>query len=67
MLMCFTDSSALFLAGNAFINPFEHLSHEETKRMVQGYLAYLNDNTGLISNPGIKVNRCFLFTNSWGF
>lgn len=47
------DTSTFFLSASAFIHPFEHLIQDETKRMVQGYLAFLNDNTNLISNPGI--------------
>ncbi|KAI0241312.1 VWFA and cache domain-containing protein 1 [Lamellibrachia satsuma] len=48
------DSSALFLAAIAFQKPFEHLTHDVTKRTVLGYLAYLKDNTNLISNPGVR-------------
>lgn len=48
------DISTVFLAANSFINPFEHLSQEETRRMVQGYIAFLKDNTRLIQNPGLK-------------
>lgn len=47
------DVSTFFLTASAFVHPFDHLIQDETKRMVQGYLAYLNDNTNLISNPGI--------------
>lgn len=50
------DTSTFFLSASAFIHPFEHLIQDETKRMVQGYLAFLNDNTNLISNPGILVS-----------
>ncbi|ELT96782.1 hypothetical protein CAPTEDRAFT_225126 [Capitella teleta] len=51
------DASSLFLSAGAFQLPFEHLSQTlgpETKLMVQGYLAYLNDNLNLIRNPGMK-------------
>ena len=51
----FIDSSALFLAANSFKKPYEYLSQKETKKMVQVYLAYLNDNTFFITNPGIRV------------
>lgn len=51
------DISTVFLAANSFINPFEHLSQEETRRMVQGYIAFLKDNTRLIQNPGLKVSN----------
>jgi len=51
-----TDSGTVFLSSRAFHSPFEYLNHEEVKRMVQGYLAYLNDGTNLISNPGIWVS-----------
>ena len=54
-LILFTDSSSLFLSANSFKKPYEYLSHEETKKMVQVYLTYLNDNTDLINNPGIRV------------
>ena len=50
------DTSALFLAARSFTRPFEYISQHETKRMVQGYLAYINDNTKLINNPVIKVS-----------
>jgi hypothetical protein len=42
------------------MRPLEYLKHEEVKRMVQGYLAYLNDVTSLISNPGILVSNMFM-------
>ncbi|KAK0046626.1 VWFA and cache domain-containing protein 1 isoform X1 [Biomphalaria pfeifferi] len=48
------DMSTVFLSANSFINPFEHLSEEETKRSVQSYIAYLKDDTRLITNPGLK-------------
>lgn len=53
---CILDASTFFLTASAFVHPFDHLIQDETKRMVQGYLAYLNDNTNLISNPGILVS-----------
>ncbi|XP_064604512.1 VWFA and cache domain-containing protein 1-like [Liolophura sinensis] len=46
--------SSLFLSASSFKEPYEHLSQQETKRMVKGYLAYLKDNTRLIANPGLK-------------
>ena len=49
------EQSALFLAANSFKKPFEHLSQDETKKMVQVYLTYLSDHTELIANPGIRV------------
>jgi len=55
MFYLYVDGSAVFLSTAAFIHPFEHVSNNETKRMVQSYLAYLSDNTNLISNPGILV------------
>ena len=69
------DISALFLAAIAFQKPYEHLSQDETKRTVLGYLAYLKDNTDLISNPGVRasVHCSVLFTDhsfptfSWFF
>ncbi|KAH9496303.1 VWFA and cache domain-containing protein 1 [Bulinus truncatus] len=48
------DLSTVFLSASSFINPFEHLSEEETKRSVQSYIAYLKDDTRLITNPGLK-------------
>ncbi|CAL1540838.1 unnamed protein product [Lymnaea stagnalis] len=48
------DLSTVFLSANSFVNPFEHLSEEETKRSVQSYIAYLKDDTRLITNPGLK-------------
>ncbi|XP_033103553.1 VWFA and cache domain-containing protein 1-like [Anneissia japonica] len=47
-------SGTLMLAASSFNSPYQHISQEETKHVVQGYLAYLNDNTMLISNPGFK-------------
>ncbi|XP_071952059.1 VWFA and cache domain-containing protein 1-like [Antedon mediterranea] len=48
-------SGTLMLASSSFISPYQHISQDETKRVVQGYIAYLNDYTMLISNPGIKL------------
>lgn len=48
------EISTVFLSPSSFINPFEHLSQEETKRSIQSYLAYLKDDTRLITNPGLK-------------
>ncbi|XP_012946227.1 VWFA and cache domain-containing protein 1 isoform X2 [Aplysia californica] len=48
------DLSTVFLSANSFINPFEHISQQETKRTVQSYIAYLKDDTRLITNPGLK-------------
>lgn len=45
------------LAAGSFSSPYEHLSQPETKRMVEHYTAYLSDNTRLIANPGLKVNK----------
>ena len=58
--LLFPESSTVFLSANSFINPFEHLSQGVNKRMVQSYVAYLKDDTRLISNPGLKVcsERC---------
>ncbi|CAG5123241.1 unnamed protein product, partial [Candidula unifasciata] len=49
------DVTTVFLSANSFLNPFEHLSEEETKRSVQSYIAYLKDDTRLITNPGLKT------------
>ena len=49
------DTSSVFLSANSFINPFEHLSEEETRHTVQSYIAFLKDDTRLIKNPGLKV------------
>ena len=56
VLCVLADSCALFLSAVAFQKPYEHLSQDETKRTVLGYLAYLKDNTNLISNPGVRVS-----------
>ncbi|KAL8604767.1 hypothetical protein ACOMHN_017726 [Nucella lapillus] len=48
--------STVYLSPSSFVDPFEHLSEEETKRSVQSYLAYLKDDTRLITNPGLKVS-----------
>ncbi|XP_061168196.1 VWFA and cache domain-containing protein 1-like [Saccostrea echinata] len=50
-----TDTSTVFLSAKSFLDPFEHLSNLETKRMVQNYVAYLKDDTRLITNPGLKM------------
>ena len=50
-----TDSSTLMLSPAGFTSPFEHLDQDETKLPVEAYIAFLNDNTGLIATPGIKV------------
>jgi len=49
-----TETSALFLSASSFVRPYEHLSQQETKRMVQGYLAYFHDNTELLKHPVIR-------------
>ncbi|XP_046344826.2 VWFA and cache domain-containing protein 1-like [Haliotis rufescens] len=49
------DISTVFMSPSSFVSPFEHLSQEENKRTVQMYLAYLKDDTRLITNPGLKV------------
>ncbi|XP_076463028.1 VWFA and cache domain-containing protein 1-like [Babylonia areolata] len=48
------EISTVYLSPSSFVDPFEHLSEEETKRSVQSYLAYLKDDTRLITNPGLK-------------
>ncbi|XP_022243736.1 VWFA and cache domain-containing protein 1-like isoform X1 [Limulus polyphemus] len=48
------ESSTLFLSASCFLSPFEYLTSNETKNKVQGYVAYLNDKTKLIANPGLK-------------
>jgi hypothetical protein len=55
-----SEISTVFLSPSSFVNPFEHLTQQETKRSVQSYLAYLKDETRLITNPGLKVNTDFL-------
>ncbi|KAH3694838.1 hypothetical protein DPMN_082279 [Dreissena polymorpha] len=49
-----TASSTVFLSANSFVQPFEHLNSGMNRRMVQSYVAYLTDDTRLISNPGFK-------------
>nr|XP_022322709.1 LOW QUALITY PROTEIN: VWFA and cache domain-containing protein 1-like [Crassostrea virginica] len=49
-----SNTSTVFLSPKSFLDPFEHLSNLETKRMVQNYVAYLKDDTRLITNPGLK-------------
>lgn len=56
-----SDTSTVFLSPKSFLDPFEHLSNLETKRMVQNYVAYLKDDTRLITNPGLKVRSVLLF------
>lgn len=57
------EISTVFLSPSSFLNPFEHLSEEETKRSIQSYLAYLKDDTRLITNPGLKVIVSFFNFN----
>ncbi|KAL5022166.1 hypothetical protein ScPMuIL_001321 [Solemya velum] len=52
--MATLGSSTVFLSAESFQKPYEHLSQEETKRMVQMYMAFLQDDTLLIMNPGLK-------------
>ena len=52
----YAETSAVFLAPSCFVRPFEHLVEQETKRSVQSYLAFLKDDTRLITNPGLKVH-----------
>lgn len=69
MFCVLTEISTVFLSPSSFINPFEHLSEEETKRSVQSYLAYLKDDTRLITNPGLKVksiNRAYFKLWAYG-
>ena len=55
LLYVCAEISTVYLSPSSFVDPFEHLSEEETKRSVQSYLAYLKDDTRLITNPGLKV------------
>lgn len=47
--------SSLFLSARCFQESFRHLSEEETRAMAQAYIAYINDATRLIANPGLKA------------
>lgn len=62
-----SDTSTVFLSAKSFLDPFEHLSNMETKRMVQNYVAYLKDDTRLITNPGLKVTTHFGYLYFTGF
>jgi hypothetical protein len=48
------DTSTLFLSAKAFVRPYEHLGQEETKKFIQGYMAYLKDSTKLINYLRIR-------------
>ncbi|CAG2118573.1 unnamed protein product, partial [Medioppia subpectinata] len=48
------ETATLFLSSKAFISPFANDMLEESTHIVQRYMAYLNDNTKLIANPGLK-------------
>ncbi len=50
-----TETATLFLSSNAFLSPYYFNRQEESTLTVQRYMAYLNDNTKLIANPGLKV------------
>ncbi len=47
-------SGTIFLTPSAFSSPHQDLQ-EELAGTFQSYLAYLNDRTGLISNPGLAT------------
>ena len=49
------DSSTVFLSANSFVNPFQHISQQETKRTVQSYITYLQVTSS-------KACRCNTFT-----
>ncbi|XP_054157249.1 VWFA and cache domain-containing protein 1-like [Oppia nitens] len=48
------ETATLFIPSKAFLSPFANDMQEETTHVVQRYMAYLNDNTKLIANPGFK-------------
>lgn len=49
-----TETATLFLSSRAFLSPYNNDRLDETTLMVQRYMAFLNDNTKLIANPGLK-------------
>ncbi len=49
------SGAALFLAANAFSSPRQDLQGKLAANW-RRYLAYLNDRTGLVSNPGLAAN-----------
>lgn len=53
----FTETGVLFLSASCFQSPFEHLNHEEVSPLAaKSYMAYINDNTRLLANPGLKAS-----------
>lgn len=48
------------LSPEAFINPYEYQSVEETERKVQQYTDYISGD--ISTNPGIKVKQNHFYT-----
>ncbi|XP_060536991.1 VWFA and cache domain-containing protein 1 [Cylas formicarius] len=48
------DVASLYLSRSCFQSPFSASRTTQDKLIVQGYLAYLKDDTGLLINPGLK-------------
>ncbi|RWS12904.1 VWFA and cache domain-containing protein 1-like protein [Dinothrombium tinctorium] len=49
------ESSSLFLSPSSFQSPYRFVIESETGENVQRMMAYLNDNSKLIGNPGLKT------------
>ena len=56
MVIFIIETATLFLPLSSFVSPYNQLQQEETPQMVQRYMAYINDKTKLIINPGFKVS-----------
>ncbi|KAI1280521.1 VWFA and cache domain-containing protein 1 [Halotydeus destructor] len=50
------DTSALFLSAQCFKPSVRFISDEEDSQAIQRFIAYMNDHTKLLSNPGLKTN-----------
>ncbi|XP_030748339.1 VWFA and cache domain-containing protein 1 [Sitophilus oryzae] len=48
------DVASLYLSSSCFQSPFSASKATQDKLIVQGYLAYLKDDTRLLTNPGLK-------------
>lgn len=51
------DTSSLFLSSASFKSPIRFISDDEydMSMAIQRFVAYINDHTKLLSNPGLKV------------
>ncbi|KAJ8936685.1 hypothetical protein NQ318_012504 [Aromia moschata] len=53
-LLATIDVNSLYLSTSCFQSPFVASRTTQDKLIIQGYLAYLKDDTRLLANPGLK-------------